>query len=106
MVVYPTMPEHREWMLSFPSEYLLGLLRLSLMIPFMTLCFLKSVSPPTYLPLDTALSLTVQARLYGVMSAVLIAAFSSAYIGVLRALGTGVSFSFPPKSTVGLVLCL
>lgn len=37
------MPEHREWMLSFPSEYLLGLLRLSLMIPFMTLCFLKSV---------------------------------------------------------------
>jgi hypothetical protein len=43
MVVYPTMPEHREWMLFFPSEYLLGLLRLSLMIPFMTLCFLKSV---------------------------------------------------------------
>lgn len=44
--------------------------------------------------------------MYGVMSAVLIAAFSSAYIGVLRALGTGVSYSFPPKSTVGLVLCL
>ncbi|KAF1843528.1 glycosyltransferase family 90 protein [Cucurbitaria berberidis CBS 394.84] len=88
IVVYPAMPEHREWMLSFPSEYLLGLLRLSLMIPFMTLCFLKS------------------ARSYGVMSAVLIVAFSSAYIGVLRALGTGVSFSFPPKSTVGLVLCL
>lgn len=40
------------------------------------------------------------------MSAVLIVAFSSAYIGVLRALGTGVSYSFPPKSTVGLVLCL
>lgn len=40
------------------------------------------------------------------MSAVLIVAFSSAYVGVLRALGTGVSFSFPPKSTVGLVLCL
>ncbi|KAF1946861.1 hypothetical protein EJ02DRAFT_418207 [Clathrospora elynae] len=88
IVVYPAMPEHREWMLSFPSEYLLSLLRLSLMIPFMTLCFLKS------------------ARLYGVISAVLIIAFSSAYIGVLRALGTGVSYSFPPKSTVGLVLCL
>ena len=43
------MPEHREWMLSFPSEYLLGLLRLSLMIPFMTLCFLKSVSRPNHL---------------------------------------------------------
>jgi hypothetical protein len=40
------------------------------------------------------------------MSAVLIVAFSSAYIGVLRALGTGVSYSFPPKSTIGLVLCL
>lgn len=40
------------------------------------------------------------------MSAVLVVAFSSAYLGVLRALGTGVSFSFPPKSTVGLVLCL
>jgi hypothetical protein len=40
------------------------------------------------------------------MSALLLAAFSSAYIGVLRALGTGVSYSFPPKSTVGLVLCL
>jgi hypothetical protein len=40
------MPEYREWMLSFPSEYLLGLLRLSLMIPFMTLCFLKSVCHP------------------------------------------------------------
>ncbi|KAI4921650.1 hypothetical protein J4E90_000076 [Alternaria incomplexa] len=88
IIIYPAMPEHREWMLSFPSEYLLGLLRLSLMIPFMTLCFLKS------------------ARLYGVMSALLLGAFSSAYIGVLRALGTGVSYSFPPKSTVGLVLCL
>jgi hypothetical protein len=40
------------------------------------------------------------------MSSVLTVAFSSAYIGVLRALGTGVSYSFPPKSTVGLVLCL
>jgi hypothetical protein len=40
------------------------------------------------------------------MSALLILAFSSAYIGVLRALGTGVSYSFPPKSNVGLVLCL
>ncbi|EAT79859.2 hypothetical protein SNOG_12561 [Parastagonospora nodorum SN15] len=50
--------------------------------------------------------LTFIARSYGVMSAVLIAAFSSAYIGVLRALGTGVSYSFPPKSTVGLALCL
>lgn len=56
--------------------------------------------------LSGAESLTVQARLYGVMSAVLIIAFSSAYIGVLRALGTGVSYSFPPKSTVGLILCL
>ena len=56
-------------------------------------------------PLVT-ISLTTQARLYGVMSALLLAAFSSAYIGVLRALGTGVSYSFPPKSTVGLVLCL
>jgi hypothetical protein len=45
IVIYPAMPEHRQWMLSFPSEYLLGLLRLSLMIPFMTLCFLKSVRP-------------------------------------------------------------
>lgn len=88
IVVYPAMPEHREWMLSLPSEYLLGLLRLSLMIPFMTLCFLKS------------------ARLYGVLSAVLTVAFSSAYIGVLRALGTGASHAFPPKSTVSLVLCL
>lgn len=43
IIVYPAMPEHREWMLALPSEYLLGLLRLSLMIPFMTLCFLKSV---------------------------------------------------------------
>jgi hypothetical protein len=41
------MPEHRQWMLSFPPEYLLGLLRLSLMIPFMTLCFLKSVRLPS-----------------------------------------------------------
>jgi hypothetical protein len=97
------MPEHREWMLSFPSEYLLGLLRLSLMIPFMTLCFLKSVCLTAILLMH---QLIEQARLYGVMSAVLLAAFSSAYIGVLRALGTGVSFSFPPKSTVGLVLCL
>ncbi|KAL1641722.1 hypothetical protein SLS61_009996 [Didymella pomorum] len=88
IVIYPAMPEHREWMLSLPSEYLLGLLRLSLMIPFMTLCFLKS------------------ARLYGVMSAVLTVAFSPAFIGVLRALGTGASHAFPPKSTVGLVLCL
>ncbi|KAF2626426.1 glycosyltransferase family 90 protein [Macroventuria anomochaeta] len=88
IVVYPAIPEHRDWMLSFPSEYLLGLLRLSLMIPLMTFCFLKS------------------ARLYGVMSAVLTVAFSSAYIGVLRALGTGASHAFPPKSTVSLVLCL
>lgn len=43
--------------------------------------------------------------MHGVMGAVLITAFSSAYIGVLRALATGVSFSFPPKSTVGLSLC-
>src|SRR5690349_12930996 len=50
--------------------------------------------------------LTSQARLYGVMSAVLTVAFSSAYIGVLRALGTGASHAFPPKSTVSLVLCL
>ena len=49
IVIYPAMPEHREWMLSFSSEYLLGLLRLSLMIPFMTLCFLKSVSPASSL---------------------------------------------------------
>lgn len=56
-------------------------------------------------PLRTAAH-SAQARLYGVMSSVLIVAFSSAYIGVLRALGTGVSHSFPPKSTVGLVLCL
>ncbi|KAF1838277.1 hypothetical protein BDW02DRAFT_565094 [Decorospora gaudefroyi] len=88
IVIYPAMPEHREWMLSFSSDYLFGLLRLSLMIPFMTLCFLKS------------------ARLYGVLSSVLMAAFSSAYISLLRTLGTGVSHSFPPKSTVGLVLCL
>lgn len=40
------------------------------------------------------------------MSAVLTVAFSSAYIGVLRALGTGASHAFPPKSTVSLVLCL
>lgn len=44
--------------------------------------------------------------MYGVMGAVLVAAFSSAYIGVLRALATGVSYSFPPKSTVSLSLCL
>jgi hypothetical protein len=50
MIVYPAMPEHRQWMLSFPFEYLLGLLRLSLMIPFMTLCFLKSVSQSQSLP--------------------------------------------------------
>ena len=40
------------------------------------------------------------------MSAVLTVTFSSAYIGVLRALGTGASHAFPPKSTVSLVLCL
>lgn len=40
------------------------------------------------------------------MSAALTVAFSSAYIGVLRALGTGASHAFPPKSTVSLVLCL
>lgn len=50
--------------------------------------------------------LIIQARLYGVLSAVLTVAFSTAYIGVLRALGTGASHSFPPKSTVSLVLCL
>ena len=44
--------------------------------------------------------------MYGVMGAVLIAAFSSAFIGVLRALATGVSYSFPPKSTAGISLCL
>jgi hypothetical protein len=44
--------------------------------------------------------------MYGVMGAVLIATFSSAYIGVLRALATSVSYSFPPKSTVSLSLCL
>lgn len=48
IVVYPAMPEHRQWMLSLPSEYLFGLLRLSLMIPFMTFCFLKSVSHTTH----------------------------------------------------------
>lgn len=48
IVVYPAMPEHRDWMLAFPSEYLLGLLRLSLMIPLITLCFLKSVSQDTF----------------------------------------------------------
>ncbi|UPX20860.1 uncharacterized protein EKO05_0011076 [Ascochyta rabiei] len=88
VAVYAAVPEHREWMLSFSPEYCLALLRLSLMIPFMTWAFLKS------------------ARLYGVMSAVLTVAFSSAYIGLLRALGTGASHAFPPKSTVGLVLCL
>lgn len=88
IILYPTMPEHRKWMLSFPSEYLLGLLRLSLMIPFMTLCFLKS------------------ARLTSVMSAVLCAAFASAFVGLLRALESGVSQSFPPKPVAGLVLCL
>ncbi|CAI6337407.1 unnamed protein product [Periconia digitata] len=88
IVIYGSMPEHREWMLYAPREYLLGLLRLSLMIPLMMLCFL------------------ISARVHGVMGAVLITAFSSAYIGVLRALATGVSFSFPPKSTVGLSLCL
>jgi hypothetical protein len=44
--------------------------------------------------------------MYGVLGAVLIAAFSSAYIGVLRALATSVSYAFPPKSTVSLSLCL
>lgn len=44
--------------------------------------------------------------MYGVMGAVLIAAFSSAFIGVLRALAVGVSYSFPPKSTAGISLCL
>ncbi|KAF1960644.1 hypothetical protein CC80DRAFT_464828 [Byssothecium circinans] len=88
IVVFWAMPEYREWMLTTPREYLLGLLRLCLMIPLMMLCFL------------------VSARMYGVMGAVLISAFSSAYIGVLRALATGVSFSFPPKSTVSLSLCL
>ncbi|KAF2124912.1 glycosyltransferase family 90 protein [Dothidotthia symphoricarpi CBS 119687] len=88
LTVYVVMPEHRQLMFAFPSEYLHGLLRLSLMIPFITLCFLKS------------------ARLYGVMSSVLIVAFSSAFIGVLRSLGTDVSHSFPPKSTISLVPCL
>lgn len=59
-----------------------------------------------FVPTLPGLILTIQARLLGVMSAVLTVAFTSAYIGVLRALGTGVSYSFPPKSTVGLVLCL
>ncbi|KAF2636833.1 hypothetical protein P280DRAFT_459150 [Massarina eburnea CBS 473.64] len=87
IIVFWAMPEYREWMLTTPREYLLGLLRLSLMIPLMMLCFL------------------VSARMYGVMGAVLITAFPSAYIGVLHALATGVSFSFPPKSTVSLSLC-
>jgi hypothetical protein len=97
------MPEHREWLLSAPREYLLGLLRLSLMIPLMILCFLISVSSTHHWALHL---LTTQARMYGVLGAVLIAAFSSAYIGVLRALATSVSYSFPPKSTVSLSLCL
>lgn len=104
IVVYGAMPENREWMLTAPREYLLGLLRLSLMIPLTILCFLISVSIP-FESLQICM-LTAQARMYGVMGAVLIAAFSSAYIGVLRALATGVSHSFPPKSTVGLTLCL
>ncbi|KAJ4291674.1 hypothetical protein N0V90_009569 [Kalmusia sp. IMI 367209] len=88
IVVYGALPEHREWLLQAPREYLLGLLRLSLMIPLTMLCFLFS------------------ARMYGIMGAVLIAAFSSAFIGVLRALAMGVSYSFPPKSTAGISLCL
>ncbi|KAF2442837.1 glycosyltransferase family 90 protein [Karstenula rhodostoma CBS 690.94] len=88
IVVYTALPEHREWLFSAPREYLLGLLRLSLMIPLTMLCFL------------------VSARMYGVMGAVLIAAFSCAFIGVLRALAMGVSYSFPPKSTAGVSLCL
>lgn len=70
----------------------------------MTFCFLKSVSNDILKHTDQRL--TQQARLYGVMSAVLTVAFASAYIGVLRALGTGASHAFPPKSTISLVLCL
>ncbi|KAF2877603.1 hypothetical protein BDV95DRAFT_481463 [Massariosphaeria phaeospora] len=88
IAIYAALPEHRQWILAAPPEYLQGLLRLSLMIPLTTLCFLVTV------------------RMYGVMGAVFILAFSAAYIGVLRALGTGVSYSFPPKPTVGLILCL
>lgn len=52
IIVYAQMPEHREWMLSAPREYLLGLLRLSLMIPLTILCFLISVSRSTLTYLD------------------------------------------------------
>lgn len=103
IIVYSALPEHREWLFSAPREYLLGLLRLSLMIPLTMLCFLISVSLSRVLRLHR---LTVQARMYGVMGAVLITAFSSAFIGVLRALAVGVSYSFPPKSTAGVSLCL
>lgn len=48
ILVYTALPQYREWLFSAPREYLLGLLRLSLMIPLTMLCFLISVrmSPP------------------------------------------------------------
>ncbi|KAF2264115.1 hypothetical protein CC78DRAFT_602885 [Lojkania enalia] len=104
LIVYASMPEHRQWLLEFPSEYTHSLLQLCFTIPCTIVCFLFTVSapqPPCYAP-----PLTRQIRMYGVMSAVLMIGFTSAFTGVIRTLRAGVSHSFPPKPTTSLTLCL
>ncbi|KAF1998817.1 glycosyltransferase family 90 protein [Amniculicola lignicola CBS 123094] len=87
-IIYTVMPEHREWMMATPSEYLGGLMRLSLAIPCTIICFF------------------ITFRFLGIMAAMFIAFFTFAYAGALRALSLNVSSSFPPKSTTELIVYL
>ncbi|KAF2475770.1 uncharacterized protein BDR25DRAFT_300755 [Lindgomyces ingoldianus] len=88
IIVYTAFPEQRQWILAAPTEYVRSLISLSLTIPCTILCFLFTV------------------RMFGVMSTVLIVGFSIAYTEVLRALRTGVSYTFPPKPTTELTFYL
>ncbi|KAF2188703.1 glycosyltransferase family 90 protein [Zopfia rhizophila CBS 207.26] len=88
IIAYTAFPEHRQWILAAPAEYITSLISLSFTIPCTILCFLFTV------------------RLYGVMSTVLIVGFSIAYTELLRALRTGVSYTFPPKPTTELTIYL
>ncbi|ORY11304.1 hypothetical protein BCR34DRAFT_614650 [Clohesyomyces aquaticus] len=88
IIVYTAFPDQRQWIVAAPTEYVRSLISLSLTIPCTILCFLFTV------------------RIFGIMSTVLIVGFSIAYTEILRALQTGVSYTFPPKPTTELTLYL
>ncbi|KAF2203834.1 hypothetical protein GQ43DRAFT_389196 [Delitschia confertaspora ATCC 74209] len=83
---YIAFPEHRQWILSAPGEYVRAILSLSIVVPGAVVCFLFT------------------ARLYGVMNAFSIVAFASAYTMIWRLLRTEVWYTFPPKPTSELVV--